>query len=118
MELGGNAPFLVFEDADIEQAVQGAMIAKMRNGGEACTAANRFLVQRPVAEAFTRRLTEAMSALKVGPGIEADTDCGPLVDRAGGGGLRVRYGKPMDSANRTLGAVLCRLRLGLAHRRP
>ncbi|WP_269499888.1 NAD-dependent succinate-semialdehyde dehydrogenase [Castellaniella sp. S9] len=82
MELGGNAPFLVFEDADIEQAVQGAMIAKMRNGGEACTAANRFLVQRPVAEAFTRRLTEAMSALKVGPGIEADTDCGPLVDRA------------------------------------
>ena len=82
MELGGNAPFLVFEDADIEQAVQGAMIAKMRNGGEACTAANRFLVQRSVAEAFTQRLTEAMSAMKVGPGIEESTDCGPLVDRA------------------------------------
>ncbi len=82
MELGGNAPFLVFEDADIERAVEGAMIAKMRNGGEACTAANRFLVQRPVAEAFTQRLTEAMRALKVGPGINDDTDCGPLVDGA------------------------------------
>lgn len=82
MELGGNAPFLVFDDADIEQAVAGAMIAKMRNGGEACTAANRFLVQRSVAEAFTRGLTEAMAALKVGPGMEEDTDCGPLLDAA------------------------------------
>ncbi|MFA7437912.1 NAD-dependent succinate-semialdehyde dehydrogenase [Castellaniella sp.] len=80
MELGGNAPFLVFEDADIDQAVEGALIAKMRNGGEACTAANRFLVQRSVADAFTERLTQAMSALKLGPGIEDQTDCGPLLD--------------------------------------
>lgn len=82
MELGGNAPFIVFEDADIERAVEGAIIAKMRNGGEACTAANRFLVQRPVAEIFTKRLAEAMSKLKVGPGVNEDTDCGPLVDEA------------------------------------
>lgn len=80
MELGGNAPFLVFEDADIDKAVEGAMIAKMRNGGEACTAANRFLVHRSVAQTFSERLTQAMSALKVGPGANPDTDLGPLVD--------------------------------------
>jgi succinate-semialdehyde dehydrogenase/glutarate-semialdehyde dehydrogenase len=67
MELGGNAPFLVFDDASVEEAVAGAMVAKMRNGGAACTAANRFYVQRGIAEAFTTALTREMAALPVGP---------------------------------------------------
>jgi succinate-semialdehyde dehydrogenase/glutarate-semialdehyde dehydrogenase len=82
MELGGNAPFLVFADADLDAALDGAMIAKMRNGGEACTAANRFYVEESVAEEFSRRLTEKMAALKVGPGTEAGTQVGPLVNDA------------------------------------
>ena len=80
MELGGNAPFLVFEDADLDAAVEGAMIAKMRNVGEACTAANRFHVHESVAEAFAAKLAERMGALKVGRGTEADVDVGPLID--------------------------------------
>jgi succinate-semialdehyde dehydrogenase / glutarate-semialdehyde dehydrogenase len=80
MELGGNAPFLVFEDADLDAAVDGAMLAKMRNVGEACTAANRFHVHESVAEEFARRLAERMEALKVGRGTEPDTDVGPLID--------------------------------------
>lgn len=80
MELGGNAPFVVFDDADLDAAIDGAMIAKMRNGGEACTAANRIYVQRGVVKEFTRRLTERMAALKIGPGVEEATDCGPLVN--------------------------------------
>src|SRR5215213_8005148 len=80
MELGGNAPFLVFADADLDAAVDGAMIAKMRNAGEACTAANRFYVERPVAEEFGRRLGERMRALRVGAGLEEDTQVGPLVN--------------------------------------
>jgi succinate-semialdehyde dehydrogenase/glutarate-semialdehyde dehydrogenase len=83
MELGGNAPFIVFDDADIEAAVAGAMIAKMRNGGEACTAANRFLVQRGIAPAFSKRLAEAMAALRVGPGLEDGVQLGPLVNASG-----------------------------------
>ncbi|GLY16233.1 NAD-dependent succinate-semialdehyde dehydrogenase [Kineosporia sp. NBRC 101677] len=80
MELGGNAPFLVFDDADLDAAVEGAMLAKMRNIGEACTAANRFLVHRSVAEEFGARLAGRMGALKLGRGIEAGVDVGPLVD--------------------------------------
>lgn len=80
MELGGNAPFLVFADADLDEAVAGAMVAKMRNGGEACTAANRFYVQEPVAAEFTRRLAQAMSALRVGPGLESGVHLGPMVN--------------------------------------
>ncbi len=80
MELGGNAPFLVFGDADVEAAVDGAMLAKMRNMGEACTAANRFLVHTDVAEEFSARLAERMGALTVGRGTEAGIDVGPLVD--------------------------------------
>ncbi|MXG91291.1 NAD-dependent succinate-semialdehyde dehydrogenase [Nocardioides flavescens] len=80
MELGGNAPFLVFEDADLDAAVEGAMLAKMRNMGEACTAANRFLVQSSVAEEFGRRLGERMGALTVGRGQTEGTDVGPLID--------------------------------------
>jgi succinate-semialdehyde dehydrogenase/glutarate-semialdehyde dehydrogenase len=80
MELGGNAPFLVFEDADLDAAVEGAMLAKMRNVGEACTAANRFHVHESLAEEFAARMAERMGALKVGPGTEPDTDVGPLID--------------------------------------
>src|SRR4051812_29044556 len=81
MELGGNAPFLVFADADLDAAIEGAMVAKMRNGGEACTAANRFYVERGVAEEFGRRLAERMSALSVGPGTEEGAQVGPLVNQ-------------------------------------
>jgi succinate-semialdehyde dehydrogenase/glutarate-semialdehyde dehydrogenase len=80
MELGGNAPFIVFEDADIDAAVQGAMIAKMRNMGEACTSANRFHVAGPVADQFAEKLAEKMGALKVGRGVDEGTDVGPLID--------------------------------------
>ena len=80
MELGGNAPFLVFDDADLDAAVDGAMLAKMRNMGEACTAANRFLVHESVADEFAARLAERMGALKVGRGTEDGVDVGPLVD--------------------------------------
>jgi succinate-semialdehyde dehydrogenase/glutarate-semialdehyde dehydrogenase len=83
MELGGNAPFVVFGDADLDAAVDGAMIAKMRNMGEACTAANRFLVHESVADEFARRLAERMGALVVGRGTEDGVDVGPLVDEAG-----------------------------------
>jgi succinate-semialdehyde dehydrogenase / glutarate-semialdehyde dehydrogenase len=80
MELGGNAPFLVFEDADLDAAVEGALIAKLRNVGEACTAANRFHVHESLAGEFAQRLTERMRALKVGRGTEPSTDVGPLID--------------------------------------
>jgi succinate-semialdehyde dehydrogenase/glutarate-semialdehyde dehydrogenase len=83
MELGGNAPFIVFDDADLESAVAGAMIAKMRNGGEACTAANRFLVQRGIATEFGKRLAETMGALRMGPGLEDGVQLGPLINAAG-----------------------------------
>ena len=81
MELGGNAPFLVFADSDLDAAVEGAMLAKMRNAGEACTAANRFYVEAPIAMEFSDRLTAAMEALTVGSGLEPDVDVGPLVNR-------------------------------------
>jgi succinate-semialdehyde dehydrogenase/glutarate-semialdehyde dehydrogenase len=80
MELGGNAPFLVFADADLDAALDGAMIAKMRNAGEACTAANRFYVEASIADEFSRRLGERMAALKVGPGLDEATEVGPLVN--------------------------------------
>jgi succinate-semialdehyde dehydrogenase/glutarate-semialdehyde dehydrogenase len=82
MELGGNAPFVVFADADLDAAIAGAMVAKMRNAGEACTAANRFYVEAPVAEEFARRLAETMGALRLGPGHEPDVQVGPLVNAA------------------------------------
>src|SRR5579864_3628427 len=80
MELGGNAPFIVFEDADVDDAVQGALIAKMRNIGEACTAANRFHVAEPVAGQFAEKLAEAMGKMKVGRGTEEGVEVGPLID--------------------------------------
>ena len=80
MELGGNAPFLVFEDADIDAAIEGAYLAKMRNGGEACTAANRFYVHDKVADEFTAKFAARLEKLSVGPGLEEGTDLGPLVN--------------------------------------
>ena len=82
MELGGNAPFLVFADADLDKAVEGAMLAKMRNIGEACTAANRLLVHSSVAEQFAAKLAAKMGAMTIGPGIEDGVQVGPLVDAA------------------------------------
>ncbi len=109
MELGGNAPFLVFDDADLDAAIDGAMVAKMRNGGEACTAANRFYVQRGIAEAFTARLVERMEALKVADGMDPDAELGPLVSdtalndvkalvdsAVGAGATAVTGGTPLD----------------------
>ena len=80
MELGGNAPFVVFEDADLDEAVEGLLAAKMRNIGQTCTAANRILVQRNVIDDFARRLTERMAALPMGRGTEPDAVVGPLID--------------------------------------
>ena len=81
MELGGNGPFIVFEDADLDKAVDGAMAAKMRNMGEACTAANRFLVHESVADEFSKKFAEKLDALKPGNGLEEDTTVGPLVEK-------------------------------------
>src|SRR5687768_17327842 len=80
MELGGNAPFLVFDDADVDDVVEGAMVAKMRNIGEACTAANRFHVAEKVADEFAEKLAKRMGELKVGRGTEEDVKVGPLID--------------------------------------
>ncbi|MEZ5149822.1 NAD-dependent succinate-semialdehyde dehydrogenase [Rhodococcus zopfii] len=80
MELGGNAPFLVFDDADLDAAVDGALAAKLRNGGEACTAANRFHVANSVREEFVAKLTEKMAAYRLGPGTDPATTLGPLID--------------------------------------
>jgi len=104
MELGGDAPFLVFEDADIGEAVDGAIVAKLRNGGQSCIAANRFLVHAAVADEFSRQLSEAMSNITLGPGMQAGVGLGPLinasaqnemqeiVDVAAGSGASVRVG--------------------------
>lgn len=81
MELGGNAPFLVFEDADLDKAVEGAMLAKFRNIGQACTAANRFIVHESVADEFARRVTERVQAMRVGRGTEDGVAIGPLIDQ-------------------------------------
>lgn len=81
MELGGNAPFIIFDDADLDAAIDGAMVAKMRNGGEACTAANRFYVQSGIAEAFSAGLVERMKSMKVGAGYDPKSQCGPLINR-------------------------------------
>ncbi|MDU0359053.1 NAD-dependent succinate-semialdehyde dehydrogenase [Rhizobium sp. 25PS6] len=81
MELGGNAPFIVFDDADIDAAIDGLMVAKMRNAGEACTAANRIYAQSGIHDAFAEKFTRRMAALRVGPGADPDTECGPMITR-------------------------------------
>jgi succinate-semialdehyde dehydrogenase/glutarate-semialdehyde dehydrogenase len=111
MELGGNAPFLIFDDADLDAAVEGAMIAKMRNIGEACTSANRFHVAGSVAADFADRLAERMGSLKVGRGTEEGVDIGPLInedqrskvaelvdDAVGKGATAVVGGSALDGA--------------------
>jgi len=102
MELGGNAPFLVFEDADLDAAIDGAMLAKMRNVGEACTAANRFHVHESVADEFARRLAERMGALKVGRGTEPGVDVGPLIDEAQRAKVTELVGDAVDRGARVL----------------
>jgi len=82
MELGGNAPFLVFGDADLDKAVDGALLAKMRNGGEACTSANRFVVHESVADAFAEKLAAKIGGLKVGRGTDDGVQVGPLIDES------------------------------------
>jgi succinate-semialdehyde dehydrogenase/glutarate-semialdehyde dehydrogenase len=82
MELGGNAPFVVLDDADLEHALEGAMVAKMRNGGEACTAANRFYVQRGIFDRFANGLADRMQRITLGEGRLGSTQCGPLVNAA------------------------------------
>jgi succinate-semialdehyde dehydrogenase/glutarate-semialdehyde dehydrogenase len=81
LELGGNAPFIVFDDADLDEAVAGAVVCKYRNSGQTCISANRILVQAPVYEEFVARLTDAAAGLKVGSGLEPDTKVGPLIER-------------------------------------
>jgi succinate-semialdehyde dehydrogenase/glutarate-semialdehyde dehydrogenase len=102
MELGGNAPFLVFEDADLDDAVDGAMLAKLRNVGEACTAANRFHVHESVADEFARKLAERIGALKVGRGTEEGTDVGPLIDEDQRGKVEELVGDAVDRGAKTL----------------
>jgi succinate-semialdehyde dehydrogenase/glutarate-semialdehyde dehydrogenase len=102
MELGGNAPFLVFDDADIDAAVEGAMIAKMRNGGEACTAANRFYVQRKAAQEFSTKLAARMAAMNMGPGIDRSTKLGPLVNASS----RAKVAELVEDAVKRGGTVL------------
>ncbi|GII99833.1 succinate semialdehyde dehydrogenase [Sediminihabitans luteus] len=102
MELGGNAPFLVFADADLDAAVEGAMLAKMRNVGEACTAANRFHVHRDVADEFAARLADRFAALTLGHGTAEGTDVGPLVDAS----TRDKVAELVDDAVSTGGRVL------------
>ncbi len=94
MELGGNAPFVVFADADVEAAVDAAMVAKMRNGGESCTAANRFYVERPIVHEFAERFARRMAATRMGPGLEDGVQLGPLVNAA----TRAKVGELVDDA--------------------
>ena len=96
MELGGNAPFIVLDDADVDAAVEGAMIAKMRNGGEACTAANRFYVHSAVADEFSEKFATAMRNVKMGSGLQEETKLGPLINE----GAREDVSGMVDSAVR------------------
>ena len=102
MELGGNAPFLVFGDADVDAAVEGAMIAKMRNMGEACTSANRFLVHTSVAEEFTEKLGKRMGALTVGRGQDEGVDVGPLIDEKAVTGIAQLVQEAVDGGARVV----------------
>jgi succinate-semialdehyde dehydrogenase/glutarate-semialdehyde dehydrogenase len=102
LELGGNAPFLVFEDADLDAAVTGARVAKLRNIGEACTAANRFLVHASVADVFARRLAEVFAGLSVGAGTAPGTDVGPLIDGAARAGVHAKVADALERGARAL----------------
>ncbi len=97
MELGGNAPFVVLDDADLDAAVAGAMLAKMRNGGQACTAANRFLVQESVASEFAQRLAAAMGALRVGAGTDEQTQLGPMINQKAVSGIASKVAESVSA---------------------
>ncbi|MEJ1088523.1 NAD-dependent succinate-semialdehyde dehydrogenase [Microbacterium sp. Mu-80] len=102
MELGGNAPFVVFEDADLDKAVDGAMAAKFRNIGQACTAANRFIVHESVAEEFGRRVTERVQSMKIGRGTEDGVAIGPLIDADAVGKAAELVGDAVERGARVL----------------
>jgi succinate-semialdehyde dehydrogenase/glutarate-semialdehyde dehydrogenase len=102
MELGGNAPFIIFDDADLDAAVEGALLAKMRNGGEACTAANRFYVHEAVADEFSRVFAARLARLVVGPGLEERTEVGPLVNEP----TRTKVAELVESATADGGQVV------------
>jgi succinate-semialdehyde dehydrogenase/glutarate-semialdehyde dehydrogenase len=117
LELGGNAPFVVLADADLDAAVAGAMVAKFRNAGQSCVAANRFILEAPIAEAFTGKLVDAVGKLVVGRGSDP-VDMGPLVDDAGAKkvarlvddavkrGARVVFGEPPDGSSRLVRPIV------------
>ena len=102
MELGGNDPFLVLDDADLDAAVEGAMLAKMRNGGQACTAANRFLVAESVAEQFASKLAEKMGALRVGAGTDEKTQLGPMINRKAVDGIADKVARSVGAGARAV----------------
>ncbi|HEX4416551.1 MAG TPA: NAD-dependent succinate-semialdehyde dehydrogenase [Kofleriaceae bacterium] len=106
LELGGNAPFVVFGDADLEAALRGAMVAKFRNTGQSCVAANRFILEAPIAEPFTARLVAAVARLKAGRGSDEGTDLGPVIDDAAVAKIRKLVAGAIDAGARLLhGAV-------------
>ena len=102
MELGGNAPFVVFDDADLDKAVEGAMLAKFRNIGQACTAANRFIVHEDVADEFARRVTAKVVAMKIGPGTEEGVTIGPLIDDRAVATMQALVGDAVERGARVL----------------
>ncbi|MEV5898407.1 NAD-dependent succinate-semialdehyde dehydrogenase [Streptomyces sp. NPDC052127] len=102
MELGGNAPFIVFEDADLDAAVAGALVAKMRHNAEACTAANRFYVHARVREEFVSRLVEGLAAMKVGPGTDLSVQVGPMASASARDSLTEAVQSAVDSGGRVL----------------
>ncbi len=105
LELGGNDPFIVLDDADLDAAVEGAMVAKTRNGGQACTAANRFLVTESVAEEFASRMAAAMGALRVGPGTDEQTQLGPMISAKAVAGIADKVDRSVSAgAQPVLGA--------------
>jgi succinate-semialdehyde dehydrogenase / glutarate-semialdehyde dehydrogenase len=102
MELGGNDPFIVLDDADLDAAVEGAMLAKMRNGGQACTAANRFLVQEAVAEQFAKLMAERMGQLRMGPGTDEQTQLGPMINAKAVEGIADKVDRSVSAGARVL----------------
>jgi succinate-semialdehyde dehydrogenase/glutarate-semialdehyde dehydrogenase len=102
MELGGNAPFVVFEDADLDAAVNGAMLAKMRNIGEACTSANRFFVHESVAAEFSTRMADRMAALRIGDGTEDGVEVGPLITAKARAGVHELVDDALEAGARAL----------------
>ena len=118
LELGGNAPFVVLASADLDAAVQGAVVAKFRNSGQTCVAANRFIVEAPIADAFTGNLIAAVAKLKVGRGSDPDVDIGPLIDDASvkklvrlvgdaiAHGAEVLHGRPPDGTSRLVAPLV------------